>query len=157
MIYIFDTCAFITLFENFYSKRFPSLWEKFDNLIDQQRIISVREVKNEIQRKRKETRLTIWVKNHNELFPIPLNNELKFVVEIFKVQHFQALIRKKEQLEGTPVADPFVIAKAKVQNSCVVTQEIEKKNAAKIPNICKHFKIDCINIEDFMQREDWKF
>jgi hypothetical protein len=38
-----------------------------------------------------------------------VDEEMEFVVEIFKVKHFQSLIRKKEQLEGTPVADPFVI------------------------------------------------
>ncbi len=157
MIYIFDTCSFITLFENFYLESFPSLWDKFDKLIVQKDIVSVREVKNEISKKRSETRLTEWVKNNTEIFSIPQKAELDFVVEIFTVQHFQALIRKKEQLEGTPVADPFIIAKAKVDEAYVVTQEIEKKNAAKIPNICKHFKIDCINLEGFMKKENWKF
>ncbi|MCH7612220.1 MAG: DUF4411 family protein [Candidatus Marinimicrobia bacterium] len=157
MIYIFDTSTFITLFEYFYTDSFPSLWSKYDELIKQGKIISVREVKNEINKKRSESRLTKWVKNHKKIFFTPEKEELDFVVEIFRVRHFQALIRKKEQLEGTPVADPFVIAKAKVANACVVTEEIEKDNAARIPNICKHFGIECLKLEGFMKRENWKF
>jgi len=64
---------------------------------------------------------------------------------------------KKERLQGNPVADPFVIAKAKVLNGCVVTQEKYKENAAKIPNVCKHFEILCIDLEKFMENENWKF
>jgi len=73
------------------------------------------------------------------------------------VQHFQAMIRKKERLKGKPVADPFVIAKAKISGVWVVTQEKLKENAAQIPNVCKHFEIPCINLEGFMEKENWTF
>jgi len=33
------------------------------------------------------------------------------------------MIRKQERLKGKPVADPFVIARAKISGACVVTQE----------------------------------
>lgn len=72
--------------------------------------------------------------------------------------HFQALIRQKERLQGKPVADPFVIAKAwTMENGCVVTQEVKKPNAAKIPNVCEHFGIPCLNLEAFMENEKWRF
>ena len=38
---------------------------------------------------------------------------------------------------GTPVADPFIIAKAKANGLSVVTQEVYRENAHKIPNICR--------------------
>jgi len=47
-MYVFDTNCFIVLFNHFYLDRFPSLWERFDNLILDGDIISVREVYNEI-------------------------------------------------------------------------------------------------------------
>jgi len=51
-----------------------------------------------------------------------------------------------------------VIAKANsIQNGCVVTTEKYKKNASQIPNVCKHFNIPCINLEQFMEKEKWKF
>lgn len=81
-----------------------------------------------------------------------------FVAQIFEVRHFQTLIKLQERLRGKPVADPFVIAKARViENGCVVTTEKEKKNAAQIPNVCDHFQIQHMNLETFMQEENWTF
>lgn len=155
MIYVFDSDALIDLFKNFYLNRFPSLWERFDQVVKESKIISVREVYNEI--KERGDRLFQWAKEKQNLFQESSPKELAFVVEIFKVPHFQSLIRKKERLQGKPVADPFVIARAKILNGCVITQEKKKPNAAKIPNVCEHFGIDCSNLEGFMEREDWTF
>ena len=157
MIYVFDSDALIDLFKNFYLNRFPSLWERFDQVVKESKIISVREVYNEI--KERGDRLSQWAKEKQNLFQESSPEELAFVVEIFKVPHFQSLIRKKERLQGKPVADPFVIARAKILNGCVITQEKKKPNAAKIPNVCEHFDfdIDYSNLEGFMEREDWTF
>lgn len=35
--------------------------------------------------------------------------------------------------------------------------ELLKPNAAKIPNICDHFKIPCMTLEQFMEAEGWVF
>src|SRR3990172_5239821 len=155
MIYVFDSDALIDLFKNFYLNRFPSLWERFDQVVKESKIISVREVYNEI--KGRGDRLSQWAKEKQNLFQESSPEEFAFVVEIFKVPHFQSLVRKKERLQGKPVADPFVIAKAKVLKSCVITQESKKPNAAHIPNVCEYFSIDCLNLEGFMEREDWIF
>ena len=155
MIYVFDSDALIDLFKNFYLNRFPSLWERFDQVVKESKIISVREVYNEIGGY--EDRLSQWAKDNRDFFQQPSPEELAFVVEIFKVPHFQYLISEKTRLQGKPVADPFVIAKAQLLKGCVITQELKKPNAAKIPNVCEHFGIDCSNLEGFMEREDWTF
>lgn len=67
------------------------------------------------------------------------------------------MIRNKERLQGKPVADPFVIARAKVLNCQVVTTEVFRDNSAKIPNVCKYFSVQCINLEKFMEQEGWTF
>lgn len=64
-------------------------------------------------------------------------------------------MEQKKLLKGGPFADPFIIAKAKVIGGTVVCQEKLKPNAAKIPNICHHFKIECICLEDFLRNEEW--
>jgi hypothetical protein len=158
-MYVFDTSSFIVLFTHFYWGRFPSLWQKFDSLISDGKIVSVREVYNEITSYYAKTRLVQWVKDHRELFAEPSIEELLFVREIFAVKHFQSMIRKKEILNGKPVADPFVIAKAKVGSGLIVTQEEFKENAATIPNVCSHFgvKPDPTDLEGFMEREGWTF
>jgi hypothetical protein len=80
-----------------------------------------------------------------------------FINQIFSVNHFQSLIEKKKILSGKPVADPFLVAKAKIEEATLVTQEMFKKDAAKIPNVCKHFDIPCTNLEGFMEKEGWQF
>jgi hypothetical protein len=71
--------------------------------------------------------------------------------------HFQALIGEKQRLMGTPVADPFVIACAKIRQGTVVTEERLKPHAAKIPNVCQHVSVPCIDLETFMQKQGWSF
>ena len=155
MIYVFDSDTMIDLFKYYYFERFPTLWLHFDKLVSSQKIISVSEVSKELEGW--EDRLAVWVKNHRDFFSKPDAAEFAFVTEIFKITHFQAMIRKKQRLQGKPVADPFVIAKAKASGGCVVTQEKIKENAAKIPNVCLHFSIPCINLEEFMEKENWTF
>ena len=156
MKYIFDSDSLINLFRHYYPERFPTLWEKFHALVSAGELISVREVFNEIGSS--EDSLAIWAKGQRkELFSEPTPEELQFVGEIFQVRHFQTMIRKQERLKGKPVADPFVIARAKISGACVVTQEKSTENAAKIPNVCDHFGILCINLEGFMKKENWTF
>jgi len=157
MMYVFDTNSLSVLFDNFYLDRFPSLWEKFDELLLGGGIVSVREVYNEIIRRERETRMVEWARGHRELFVQPSVEEMQFVSQIFAIPHFRALIRKRETLEGTPVADPFLIAKANVDKRLLVTQETLKPNAAKIPNVCEQFGVQYTNLEGFMEREGWQF
>lgn len=156
MKYVFDSDSLIDLFKHYYPERFPTLWKKFDALVSEGELISVREVFNEIGSR--EDSLAIWAKERRkELFSNPTSEELQFVGEIFRVRHFQAMIRKQERLKGKPVADPFVIARAKIHDACVITQEKNTENAARIPNVCDYFGIPCINLEGFMEKENWIF
>ncbi len=156
MKYVFDSGPLIDLFWHYYPERFPSLWEKFHAIVSDKEIISVREVYNEIDSRN--DALAKWAKEQKDVFFSPSTvEELRFVSEIFKIPHFQAMVRKKERLSGKPVADPFVIARAKVLNCSVVTVESYKENAAGIHNVCTRFSIQCINLEEFMQKENWSF
>ena len=139
MNYIFDTGPFIILFRHFYRERFPTLWEKFDSLIEEKTISSVREVKRELEIR--DDKLKLWTKENKGIFTSPSIEEFEFVNEIFKIRHFQSLIKEKNRMTERPQADPFVIAKAFKNSSCVVTTEIYKPNASKIPNICEFFNI----------------
>jgi hypothetical protein len=60
-------------------------------------------------------------------------------------------------LKGGKNADPFIIARAAVEDRIVVTMEILKPNAVKVPNICKHFDIRCPSLEESMEQESWTF
>ncbi|MBL7647329.1 MAG: DUF4411 family protein [Candidatus Hydrogenedentes bacterium] len=155
-VYVFDSSPLIHLFRHYYRRRFPSLWQQFDDYVANGQITSTREALKELIGRDDE--LSNWCKLNGELFAMPTSAELQVVAEIFKVQHFQAMIRSKERLQGKAVADPFVIARAKcVENGCVVTLERHTPNAAKIPNVCEHFEVECTDLEGFMERENWRF
>lgn len=155
MIYVFDSGPLIDLFRHYKPDIFPSLWTKFNKLVDDENLISVREVFNEIGNS--SDSLGKWAKDNKHLFFQPEINEYTIIVEIFQIKHFQQIIRKQEILEGKPVADPFVIAKAKYLNACVVTTEKYAENGAKVPNICQHFNVSYMNLGDFMKQEKWLF
>lgn len=156
MIYVFDTSSLSAL-KHFYPVIFKSIWTGLDDLVQQQKLISTREVWNEMERGNPDQHTNEWLKSRKEIFTIPSAAELQFVAQIFQIPHFQGLIGQKQRLTGTPVADPFVIACAKVKNGTVVTEEQFKPEAAKIPNVCQHFNVPCITLETFMQQQGWSF
>lgn len=165
MIYVFDTSSIRSL-QHFYPSVFRTIWDGLDGLVQQQNLISTREVWNELGRQNVSADVLAWAKQNKQIFTTPDAVELQFVAQIFQIQHFQSLIGEQQRLKGTPVADPFVIACAKIKNGTVVTEEgwdhssqtlTPKLNAAKIPNVCAHFKVPCIDLERFMQQQGWAF
>ena len=155
MIYAFDTSSFIRL-NSYYPDVFPAFWQQFDEAVAAGVVISTREVLRELDREDPDHALT-WAKKNADVFTMPNDDETKFVGQILAVPHFQQLIGTKARLVGTPVADPFVIACAAVRKGTVVTEERLKSNSAKIPNVCQHFGIACLNLEKFMRAVGWSF
>jgi hypothetical protein len=155
-MYVFDTSPLSTLFKNYYRNRFPSLWRRFDDLVAGSQIISTREVSREIDDGAVGS-LRLWAADQNGLFATPTAPEGAFVASIYGVAHFQQNIEQQKLLKGGRNADPFVIAKAAVEGRTVVTMELFKENAAKIPNICHHFGVPCLTLEGFMETEGWEF
>lgn len=156
MIYVFDTSS-LSEFKHFYPGIFKSIWIGLDDLVKRQKLVSTREAWNELQRGNPNQQVNEWLKVRKEIFTTPSLAELQFVSEIFKIPHFQGLIGQKQRLKGDPVADPFVIACAKIRGGTVVTEEQLKPNAAKIPNVCQHFDVPCIDLETFMHQQEWRF
>jgi hypothetical protein len=155
-MYIFDNSPLSVLFKNYYRGRFPTLWKNFDALIACGDIISTREVMREIE-DGSIAELRDWAKINSGVFTIPTSAEGAFISKIYSVTHFQQNIEQQKLLKGGRNADPFVIAKAATDGKTVVTMELLKPNAAKIPNICKHFDIPCKTLEEFMEAEGWQF
>ena len=156
MTYVFDNSPLSTLFKNYYRRRFPTLWQHFDELVDNGDIVSTREVRREIEDGAVES-LREWAEQNGEFFTMPNAEEGAFVGRIYSVQHFQQNIERRKLLRGGRNADPFVIAKAAVTERTVVTMEQRQPNAVKIPNICDHFGIPCMTLEEFMETEGWEF
>lgn len=155
-IFVFDTSS-LRVFGNYYPETFPSFWQEIGNLVGAGRLLSVREVLKELDKQSPSEHLNDWAAKNSHLFSPPSVEEMSFVAEIFRIPHFQQLIGQKQRLIGAPVADPFLIARGRAADGCVVTEEAVNPNAAKIPNVCQHFGIRCVNVKGFLSEVEWSF
>lgn len=155
-MYVIDTNVFINL-GLYYPKRFPTIWETVDSLADSGDLVSVREVRRELENNCASDYVLDWVKKYRRIFHIPTNEECQIVTEIFKKNQYLGFVKKKNILKGMPVADPFIIAAAKAKGFCVVTQESNKAKGARIPTACADFDVDCIDLEEFLEREKLEY
>ena len=130
-----------------------NFWKALRRLL---RLVSTREVFREIEDSSIESLLK-WAKDNRSLFGTPTAEEGAFVGKIYAISRFQQNIEQKKLLRGGKVADAFVIARAACEGRTVVTGEVMKPNAVKIPNICKHFDVPCMSLAEFMDAEGWKF
>jgi hypothetical protein len=151
MIFLLDTNILRELFI-FYFIDALELREPFDHLLENKKILSVKEVYNELSRQfSKNSEIMNWLKTNKHIFLKPESKEeIDYIKQIYRERNFQNNIAHKSILQGRPVADPFLVAKAKSKECCVVTSEIYKKNAAKIPNLCEFLEVKCLKREDFI-------
>lgn len=156
MSYVFDNGPFSNLFRNFYPTVFTTLWQSFDQLITADEIVSCREVSRELADFAHEG-LRTWVTANSRVFHVPTPEEAAFIGDIYRIAHFRQNIEQQKLLKGGKVADPFVIAKARIEGRTVVTREAFRPNAAKIPNICQHFGVRCVSLQEFMEEQGWRF
>jgi len=145
------------ILNHYYRDQFPSFWEKFDGMIQNGNVISVREAKFELKGKFDDNTIEILKRHNANFFEDPIIEELAFVTEIYSIPHFQQNLDKKKLLQGGYFADPFIIAKAKLKEAVVVTEESRPKNGARIPNICDYFGIKRENLQGFLIQENWRF
>ena len=156
--YSLDTNTISQIYRFYYKDRFPSFWVRFNILVSSGRACSVSEVEAELRGAIGMMAAAEELKQLNQgFFSLPTASEQAFIGEIFGVPHFLNLIGAKAIAKGTPVADPFVIARAASFGLCVVTEEIRRPNAARVPNVCDYFDIECINLQQLMIREGWQF
>ncbi len=75
------------------------------------------------------------------------------MAQIYTQRNFQNNVAKKNILNGQPVADAFLVARAKFlgENAIVVSREILKPNAAKVPNICEAMGVAYMDDKEFQK------
>lgn len=149
--YVVDTNIFRSLYNYIYQDVFPEIWEGIDDLIARNKFCSVSEVKKECDAQlRHLPEFIMWEKDHAHLFLKPGTDDIEMLRNIYKIP--QLRMKPKDILNKKAHADGFLVAKARVLNGCVVTNESPlSKDPAKIPNICEHFKVDCITLHDFLR------
>ncbi|MEL7570529.1 MAG: DUF4411 family protein [Eubacteriaceae bacterium] len=147
--YIFDASSFLSQKENDRHPKsvYKQLWDNISNLIYEQKIVTCTEIRDEI--KNDETH--DWFRKCGCIC-LDITNEIQNNV-ILILEKKPKLI---EFLKVKSSADAFLIATAMVYNLTVVTEE-SKEKYNKIPDVCREFNINCINILDLCKVENWVF
>lgn len=100
--YVFDTGPFIDL-RNYPKDIFKSLWDSFEDMLYEQRIISSIEVFREITNYDDE--IAGWAKIQKSIFVKPTLEEQEIVADI--LLKYPNLIKERDILKGNPTADPI--------------------------------------------------
>ena len=148
--YCIDTSALIAAwYERYKPNRFPKLWDQLDQLIQERRLVSSTLVLRECSKQRSEE-LHDWLQPRSAMFQVPDETVQGQVDHI--VNTYTGLVSAgKEKFQ----ADPFVIALAKVSRLTVITEETGVGSLSKIPGICNAMKVECINLMQLIDEEDW--
>jgi len=152
--YCIDTSALIHAWRRSYPYRnFRPVWDKIDELIEVDRLISSIEVLIELEKR--DDDLFGWAKEREAMFIDIEGDALQFKMGEILGKYPRLIDTRKNR----SAADPFVIALAALYEPplVVVTQEgptnkIEKPN---IPDVCVAEGLDCIDILKLITREDW--
>lgn len=148
-IYVIDACALIDAAKeyNMSKKTFAPIWEAFDELIRNGQLITSSEIQDEL----KDDDLIAWSKKHKEFF-VSLTKEVQEQVsEVLK--RYPTLIKMKSTSNSN--GDPFLVATAIINKGCIITNERmgdEKSGDYHIPNVCKGFSIDYMDLHTFLDQ-----
>ena len=153
MPYVVDTNVFRTFFRYYDEEVTPELFSNLERMIADGNLISVKEVYHELEMQhQKNEEFMNKIKGFKNIFEEPTKEEeIDILLQIYSKRNYKNNISEQNILMGKPVADAFLIAKAKVENGILVTAEKFSPNAAKIPNICEEFNIRYINFKDFLE------
>ncbi len=149
--YCLDTSVYVNSWRKHYPidiEHFKPIWSRIDQLGQQQRVLSPVEVLEEL--KRKDDELHAWMMSRQHLFRPPTERVQVAVREIMAL-HKRLVDTKK----GRSVADPWVIAQARVSSAIVVTEENLRSSVGKspkIPDVCEAMGVPYMNTVEFLRR-----
>jgi hypothetical protein len=157
-VYIVDASSLIELEKLVTKDFFLPLFSSLESLISSGGLISHEEVLQELIRKDgTDGDICKWARKQNNLF-IKLDiDQIETARKI--LQKFQNLIDPDKKNN----ADPFLIALAIINKQqklmqakyTIVTEEVPSNNVSKpkIPDVCNHYKIEYLNLNDFLKKE----
>ncbi len=164
--YILDSSTISEIFRSYYQDQFPSFWERLNESVRTGRVVSVRAVQIELENaSRPEIVNSVgYLRDLNpRFFSDPDEQEQSLVREMLNDPSLSAANNRwrEKANRGTEDADPYLIAKARVQNlsltgATVVTQE-QADNPSNIPAVCQRFGVRCINLRQMMSDLGWRF
>lgn len=154
-IYCIDASALIDL-RPFRRTVFVTLWANLDGLVAEDRLISPDEVLHELERGDDE--LLQWAREQRSISK-PIDEQV-WVLARDVVKGFPNLV---DHTKLTADADAFVVALALARpvsllsNCVVVAHERTRKGKTRIGDVCAHYGLDYLSIQDMFDREGWHF
>ena len=159
-LFLLDSNIFIEAKNRHYGFDFcPAFWDFLDKEINKTTILTIKEVYNELSHG--DDDLANWIKERKDSsFFIPFDDE-ETQKEFVKIAQYVINNFPQEQANKfLDVADPWLIAKAKVLGAIIVTQEVlapSNTQKVKIPNICVHFGVNYNNPFNMLRNLGAKF
>lgn len=151
--YCVDANVLIHLHRDYPPDHFPGIWGKLDALVEQGRLMSAREVLEELKHHEGDVAYA-WAKKNKQIF-IEVDDAIQnIVVELMAA--FPTLAKARL---GKTRADPFVIATAIMNAACVITHEEDddSESRAKIPLVCRRNSVDHARFPSIIVAEGWVF
>ena len=150
--YIVDTDVLLGFYDSLPMNVYETQWKMLEQYINDGRIVICQAFFEEVKKA--------------EEFRNWLNKFKSLVVDCFQPK---TLIEAKTIINNYPKlidvsnpsdqADPYIIALAKINGYCVLTNEkyVENGKKTRIPFICKQLDVEYKNTRDFYIEEGWKF
>lgn len=154
--YVVDACTIIDLARRKFPQHiFEAVHAKIEELIKQGLLVSPQEVYNELARQRAEVDPTLdWADAHKPIFKDITESQDACLAKI--MGDFPNFVKvHSEDFD----ADPIIVALAMDRGWKVVTEETRSKTPqkVKIPDVCSHYDIPCMNMFEFFEDNGWKF
>lgn len=152
MQYSIDTSSIIDAWVRYYAPDiFPRWWNLFESSVGEGQVRASFPVLLDLEKK--DDAVHAWAKAHPRLF-IPIDGDIQEEVTGILASYSKLVENRKNR----SASDPFVIALARLNDSCVITGEkpTGKINKPNIPDVCHAISVPCIDLLEFMRRMKWR-
>lgn len=141
-LYVFDTSSLFNVSDINHSE---DVWELIIRLVNEGRIKTVAYVMEELERVKQEAYLRL--KELSKELVVNISSQLYEEAGRITYQ-YRNMSRPRCTFN---IADPWVVALAKISNGTVVTDENNKRR--RMPKVCNRENIPFLNLEKFIQSE----
>lgn len=148
---MFDSNSFREL-GSYYPDQFPSFWREFNQAVDvDNKIISVREVRRELEIYTRHAHITNWVEEHKSIFRKPSVDERNFVNQILSTKNFNICLDTNIFLRANRVLIPSLLLQLNLL-TVVLSLKSQKSGMLQIYQMCVNILI--LNAQTY--KDSWK-